>query len=298
MKRSLKSFLCFGVVCGLSALIAGRAAAVQVTLNFVQPESYLTWSGFFAGQPFLAQDGVAGTTDSNPSSPSNKTTYQGTITVDVDNLLAPTSIKIISSAADADLSGSWLPDVQPFIDIDGGGPGDFPGDAVTSVGTVPGPSAVADYGIRVKPPGAPDVAYAAQRDLVFNVTTPGVEAVNGLGEFSSLTQNFEYAQGWFDYWLHPTFTSQKIRQRLELSGGDNDNLSAALSTYTVTPLGGGVNEIKLFIPVNVNDPDDTAPTNYAGQLVATIITPEPTSAVLLSLAGVCGALFNGRNRKK
>ena len=71
-------------------------------------------------------------------------------------------------------------------------------------------------------PGS-DVAYAALRDIVFNVTTaPGVP-VNGLGQFDSKTQNFEFATGWWDYWLHPTFTAEKLRQRLEVAGGDEDN---------------------------------------------------------------------------
>lgn len=294
MKRSMNYFSRLLMAIGLVAIVAEKASAVQITLNLVQAQSSVTWNGFFAGAPFLTQDGTSGTTDGNPASPSNKTTYQGTITVDVDNLFAPTSIKIISSAADADISGKWLPDVQPFVDIDGGGPGDFPGDAVTSVGTSPGPAADADYGVRIQPPGAPNVAYSAVRDLVFNITTPGFEAVNGLGEFSSITENFEYAQGWWDYWLHPTFTAEKIRQRLEIAGGDNNNLLASPSKYLVTPLGGDLSEIKLIIPVNFNDPDNTAPTSFTGELVATVVVPEPTSFLLLGLAGSMLALIRSR----
>lgn len=281
--------------------MVGNANAVQLTLDFVQPQSFLTWSGFFGGQPFLTQDGTAGTTDFDAASPSNKTTYQGTITLDVDNLVAPSSIKLVSSAANADLSGKWLPDVQPFIDNDGNGsPGDFPGDGLPSAGTQPGPAADADYGIRVRPPGAPDIAFAAQRDLVFNIATlspanaPIFEAVNGSGEFSSLTQNFEYAQGWFDYWLNPSFAPPFIRQRLELAGGDNDNLAVAPSKFTVTLLPGNQKEYKLFIPVNVNDPDSTAPTNYSGQLVATLVTPEPASFALFGVAAAFASILRRR----
>lgn len=291
MNCSLKTFFCFVAACGLAALFAGRTVAVQLTLNFVQQDSYLAWNGFFAGQPFLPQDGNAGTMDFDPANPSNRTTYQGTIIVDVDNLLAPTSIQLVSSAADADVNGKWLPEMEPYIDGPDANmtPGDFPADAVTSVGNTP-TALDADYGIKIRPPGAPDVAYSSLRDMVFNITTPGVEPVNGLGEFSSLTQNFEYATGWWDYWLHPTFTAEKIRQRLEVAGGDNNNLAAAASKYTVTPLGGGLSQISLFIPVSVNDPDDTAPTSFTGQLVATAIVPEPASMTLFGIVAMTAVL--------
>jgi hypothetical protein len=262
----------------------------------------MTWGGFFGGQPFIPQDTgaspPAGTTDYNLALPSNTTTHQGTITVDVDNLLLPTTIQIVSSNADSDLSGKWLPTPQPYIDVDGDLDfGEFPDDAVTSVGTVPTPPADADFGIRIRPTGAPDVAYATLRDMSFNITTaPGVP-VNALGEFSSTAENFEYASGWWDYWLHPTFTPDKLRERLEVAGGDNDNTAALPSTYVAVPLGGGMHQITLTIPVNVLDPDDSAPTSFTGQLVATYITPEPTSLALLSLAGGMLGLLEARRRK-
>jgi len=261
-----------------------EVAAEQITLNLL-PQSSMTLTGFFEGSPFLAQDGQAGTTDYDLTSPSNKTTYRGGITIDVDNLLAPTSIKIVGSTANADPSGKWLPEAEPYIDIDGGGPGDFPGDAFTSVGTTPGGAGGAidaDYGFRMNP-GVP-AAWGAYRDVEFNVTTPAAVAVNGLGEFSSVTENFEFTSGWFDYWLNPTFTPEKIRQRLELAGGDNNNALAGVSTYVVTPLGGDASLITLTIPINYDIPNDTWPTHHAGVFVATVVVPEPMSFVLMGLA--------------
>ena len=138
MKCTMRIAICSLALLVFSAFSIRDAVAEQITLNLSQPLSTMTLTGFFGGNPFLAQDGQSGTTDYDPASPSLKTTYQGGITVDVDNLLAPTSIKLISSTANAAPSGKWLPEAEPYIDIDGGGPGDFPGDAVTSVGTTPG----------------------------------------------------------------------------------------------------------------------------------------------------------------
>jgi hypothetical protein len=285
MKCSLSVVVCSIALLAFSAFSVRNASATTITLNLAQPLSSMTLTGFFGGNPFLAQDGQAGTTDYDLASPSNKTTYQGGITVDVDNLLAPTSIQLIGSTANADPSGKWLPEAEPYIDIDGGGPGDFPGDAVTSVGTTPGGAGGAidaDHGFRINP-GAP-AAWGAYRDVEFNITTPGAVAVNGLGQFSSVTEKFKFTTGWFDYWLSPTFTPQKIRQRLELAGGSDNNTLAADSTYIVTPLGGGASLITLTIPINYDIPDDTAPTHHAGVFVATLTIPEPTSFVLLGLA--------------
>ena len=107
-----------GAIAALGALVltAVEAAAVPLTLSLSQQESYVGITGAFihplAGAiPFAPQDGLAGTTDYDAAHPSTWTTFQGTINVDVDNLLAPTSIKIVSSAADADFSGNWLHEV-------------------------------------------------------------------------------------------------------------------------------------------------------------------------------------------
>jgi hypothetical protein len=301
MKCVMRVSACSIALLAISAFSIRYAAATQITLNFVQPTSTLTWGGFFGGQPFIPQDTgaspPAGNTDYNLALPSNTTTHQGTITVDVDILLSPSSIQLVSSAANSDPSGKWLPTPEPYIDVDGDGRfGEFPDDAVTSVGTVPTPAAEADFGIRIRPTGAPDVAYAALRDMEFNITTPPAVPVNALGEFNSTTENFKYATGWWDYWLHPTFTAEKLRERLEVAGGTNPNTSAAPSTYVAVPLGGGAYQITLTIPVNVQDPDSTAPTSFIGTLVATVVIPEPASVLLVALGGMLVGLFGMRRR--
>jgi hypothetical protein len=281
-----------------SAISIHHAAAAQLTLSFVPASSTLTWSGAFGGAPFIPQTTTpAGTADYNLALPSNTTTHQGTITVDVDNLLSPTSIQLLSSNANADASGKWLPEDYAFLNPDADGdlnPYEPFEDASSSAGTTAGGAAGpadADYAIRINPGAPADVAYAALRDIVINLTTaPGVP-VNGLGQFDSKAQNFELTTGWWDYWLNPTFQppAQRFRQRLEVAGGDEDNFNDIAqgtdpdSTYVAVPLGGGMYQITLTLPMNVFFPDTSAPTRYTGALVATAIIPEPTSVVLLAL---------------
>jgi hypothetical protein len=139
------------------------------------------------------------------------------------------------------------------------------------------------------------LALASARDIVFNVTSP-VEPVVG-GTFSSLTENYEFASGWLDYWVAPA--AGGLQGRAELAGGDDDNAAdSVLSSYIVTPLPGNKRQITLTIPVNVDgNPDDDAVFNYTGTLVATLTVPEPASFVLCGIAMAFASGFVARRRK-
>ena len=99
MKCIMRVAACSIALLVFSAFSIRDAAATQVTLNFVPAASTMTWGGFFGGHRSCPKV-AAGTTDYNLALPSNTTTHQGTITVDVDNLLSPTSIQILSSNAE------------------------------------------------------------------------------------------------------------------------------------------------------------------------------------------------------
>jgi hypothetical protein len=114
------------------------------------------------------------------------------------------------------------------------------------------------------------------------------------GQFSSATQNWEFATGWIDYWVANGFGN--IRGRAELAGGDDDNQTALPSSYTVTPLPFNQREIKLTLPLYVLSEGD-ATFEYTGQLVANLIVPEPGTCVLAGMAMAFASAFAARRRK-
>ena len=300
MKRNMKTLVCFLAATAVSILISDNAIAAQVTLSLVPAESHITIETVFGGIPDTTQDGTSGTTDLNAGSPSNRTTFQGTITVDVDNVLAPSSIQILSSAAAADTSGTWFAQIRPYQDLNGDmDPGDFglPPDGDSEVGTNNnfGPAADADWGTKIIHPAfGATIAYGGYRDIAYNVTS-GVEPVV-LGQFSSLTQHFE-PDGFLDYWVAPAAGGLLGRTEANTGDGDFYDNTAAVSSYTVTPLGGGASQVTLSIPILVDDMGETLRTVYAGQFVATIIVPEPTTIILFGLAGMSAALVGVRRRR-
>jgi hypothetical protein len=301
MTRTMNSRSIAMSAVALLAIAAPRAAAVPLTLNLVPQDSHITITGLFSGIPTQAQEGTAGTTDLVSGSPSNRTTFQGTITLDVDNVLAPSMIQILSSAANADTSGTWLPQVRPYQDLDGDmDPGEFglPPDGDSEVGTNTNfsPAANADWGIAVRHPAlGVNIAYGGYRDISYNVTS-AVEPVI-LGQFSSLTQHFE-PDGFLDYWVAPAAGGLLGRTEANTGDGDFYDNTAALSSYTVTPIGGNMAQVSLLIPILVDDMGDTLRSTYVGQFLAraTVAIPEPSSFLLLGMAGLGVALFGRRKR--
>jgi len=171
------------------------------------------------------------------------------------------------------------------------------GDSEVATNNNFGPAATADWGIRVFFAGVGgNIAYGGYRDIAYNVTS-GVEAVNGLGQFSSLTQHFE-PDGFLDYWVAPGVGG--LRGRTEANTGDGDfyDNTAGVSSYSVTPIGGGLSQVTLHIPIYVDDMGDTLRTVYAGQFVATAIIPEPTGLALLGMGGMLATLVLRRHRNE
>lgn len=281
------------VALGIFLLINGPVPAVEITLNVVQSQSTIRFRGDYIGtaanpvNPLYAQDDTtyptAGITDGDPTRFSNQTTLQGTITVDVDNVLSPTSIRILSAEIDGDVNGNWLPQPQ----LDGGG---------YSSEQPAAPASPADLGVKLVIFGS-DAAYGAVRDLAYNVVTeipdpddegpltatPVTEAVNALGEFSSLSQNVTYLRGYFDTWLDPLLDDDRDRDDLTGDGALNQHIyDIAFDPETLTPVPDAPkstyivsgNQATLTIPLRIDINDEGNLSQYLdGQFVATYMIP-------------------------
>jgi hypothetical protein len=308
MKRILNTVALAIAALFFSDLAASDVAARDFRMQVVQAESDINLTGDFELQagvfvPFSPQELTPGTADGNAAFPSHRTTFQGWIKVNVDDINNPTTIEIFNSAVAADTSGDWYPKVQPE--------GQFPS---TGPGGDPFPPAMpADFAIELRHPTfGVDVAYAVLRDLVYNITMPQ-ENVGGGGTFISTSQNLELGTptpraddggaiipedsgGYFDYWAQPPLN---IRGRSDNTGGDDDNESAALSSYVVTMLGPNQRERKLTIPVHISVPrdDDGLRFQYDGQIVARLIVPEPSTFALSGLAMAFASAWAARRRK-
>jgi hypothetical protein len=253
--RRLASLLAFTI---LTSAAATNARAVPLTLMLDSSQSSITLSGSFNAIP-LSEQGPG----------SRTANYSGPITIDVDNLLAPTSINFVSSSAVASITGQWRPEA-------GGGP---------AAGN-PGVAQDANYGLQLNA-GALGNAFAAVRDLEFNVT--GGPLVVAAGAFPS-TQTLNVVSGLFAVNTPAAFMEPPSQD--DLSGDTLMNASATLSTYAVAG-----STATLTIPIDIVEQDDLT-IIYRGQLVATGQIPEPSSILLigLALAGLLGR--SGTNRRR
>lgn len=266
---------------GLRAIIAlvlclwacRELPAVQITMNLVPSQSYLTLNGEFGGTPIVPQDEslvpTPGTTDLDPSNPSNRTPLSGTITVDVDNVMSPSTIQILAASMDAGVTGNWVPEPQPLDD--------------TPIGDDPPTiAAPADIAIKVEVflnEDCCNIHYATLRDLTYNLATvdlqtemPVSEPVNPQGEFSSLSQVLTYSSGFLDFWLG--FPASE-RGRDDVTGDSAPN-QHEINDDTLTPFPDAPastfivagNTATLTIPVKI-DVIDSFTQRIGGQFVAT-----------------------------
>lgn len=234
---------------GISLLVAGPAQAGELVFNLDPQASSLSLSGVFGAFPILSQDA--------PSDTSLTTTYSGTVTVDVDDLLSPSTIAFIGANAIAANSGDWVPEV-------GGG----------TEGVPPTTAAPANYGAYVDA-GNLAQAWAAFRDVEFTITG-GAEALAG-GSFAS-SQSYALTSGSFDF---------NVISPVLGNDADNDSVigdSAANSAANGSLLIEG-DLATLTLPVMLEFPGDLT-IQFAGTLVGTAVVPEPHSALLT----VCGLL--------
>jgi len=220
------------------SLAALPIGAVEISFT-VDPTSNLSLAASFSGINLMEQ-GLGSLT----------TTYSGTVTVDVDDAMAPTSIDFLSSLLIAANSGNWLPEV-------GGG----------SVSGNTGAAQPANYGgfVATSSVVAGDV-YATMRNLAFNITTPGGPLAVAGGIFPS-TQTFTVSAGTVDFNVEGGFVEGPNADADDLSGQVAVN-QAVDSTYSLV---GSI--VTLTVPIDIDidiDISNGAGTaNISGTLIAT-----------------------------
>ena len=244
---------------GLLLLPAG-AGAEQLVFDLDPSGSDLTISAnIFGGLPgfFLS-----------PQAPgADVTSYSGTVTVDVDDPLAPTSIQFVAANAVAANNGDWLPnnilcetDPGPCDDTTNNeGNPEVDGDAN------PGVAAPASYGL-ILDLNATGLAYGAQRDIEWTIASEPIPVT--AGEFPS-EQTFGVA-GHQDLNVSSIAfgddASQDIFDPFDPEDPDaTDNKPTLLGSYEVDA---GIATLTLPIDIIFLDTDGDF-VAFAGQFLAT-----------------------------
>jgi len=280
-------------MCALSVAVftVSRADAKTVRFAIDPARSSLGLAGSFGALPLFPQAPGA-----------DVTSFGGSILVDVDDTLAPTSISFLAGeSAVADINGDWLPN-----DVLGCGPGENCGGDDPNVilgDAVPGEPVPGNYGLGVilksedlgLPPGVGEaIAFGALRDLTLSLTS-GPTPVAG-GAFAS-TQSLTLDSGVFDTNLSSTLPPvtgiEDTAGSSDLAGdvADGPNV-AADGAYGVSG-----NVATLTIPMKFFFPG-SVDLGMSGSLVATRVVPEPSSLLLLTVAGCLVAGWTTRRRTR
>ncbi|MEQ1829851.1 MAG: PEP-CTERM sorting domain-containing protein [Pirellula sp.] len=195
------------------------------------------------------------------------TTYTGSLVVDVNNVLSPTSIIFSNANINANTNGSWSPNDQ--------------GNGQT-------PSSPADYGIRV----GEIQANGKLRNIVFNVAA--ASATVNAGNYSVANQSWSYLTGNID-----VFSDALMDGTSSTLTGSASNTNAAQGTYGVAG-----STVTLTVPVTVSiaytlpgTPTVTGFNTYTGTLTGIAAVPEPTSIALVGICGCAGLLIRRRKRR-
>lgn len=209
--------------------------------------------------PYQNQGGAASLT----------TTYLGTITVNVDNVLGPSTISFQSANLTANLNS--IANLSPQV---GGGAAGAPG------------SAPANYGVTIPAVGG----VGALRDIAFNIASANTGVAGGA--FSVTNQVWSYNPGSSFDVNAPALGQGRVDLRVTSPTGLN---TGTAGSYTVV---GNTATLVLPTAVSILFNDGLTGTNtYNGTITAIAAVPEPSSIALLCICGIGGALVRYRKRR-
>lgn len=224
--------LAFGTA--MLAIMSLGLSAEQVVFTLIPAQSSITLDSNWAGVPLVEQ---------GPGSLT--TTYSGTVTVNVDNKLAPTTIEFLGASATAADSGSWLPQR---------GGGIAAGD--------PGMAEPANFAVKADL-GLLGTAYAVLRDTVIGITNGPVPVT--ANQFDS-TQTLTALAGQFEYNV-PLALGGDVGS--DPYDGSTPNTTFTQGSYVVSG-----SSITLTIPLEWIDDGDVT-SIFSGQFVATASLSKP-----------------------
>jgi hypothetical protein len=233
-------------------------------------EFMLTGTNTLTAEPFVNE--VSATmSPQDPGGTSLKTTFTGTLTVDVDDPLNPTTISFLGANAVAADSGSWLPEV-------GGGSA---GDELVWGDANPGTAMPANFGF-VLDLGGPQAAvlYAAVRDTILSFQSLEGEStpVTG-GQFSPFGIGVSVLQGTYHANLSSALFGDDAQEDdlITRTGTNctNEDRTAdrctALASYQVV---GSTATLTLPLDFILSEGDDPE-VRFTGTWVATYSVVEP-----------------------
>ena len=223
----------------LVAVLTTAAVARAEIVNFtIDPDrSSLTTDAIlvvFGDAQLVAQD--------EPAATSLTTQYQGTIQVDVNDLLNPTTLQILEAEAEALDSGAWLPAA-------GGG-----------MEGVAGDPAPANYGYLLDA-GAQGTGFFALRDTAFTIMSDPLNDFGGGGFVPLLA--LEVLRGSYEF--NAVTVIGNAAGADDIAGEQAMNDALALITYEVT---GDIATLTVPVEALFGEGDDIEVT-FIGELVAT-----------------------------
>ncbi len=199
----------------------------------------------------------------NPQAAGALTTqFSGTITVDIDDLINPTSMTFQSANIFGAVNGQWAPNND--------------GSGLT-------PPSDGNYGI--------DVGFGVGkiRDLSFNLGSTGAIVVTG-GQFANTSQSWLHSGGNLDL-FSPALGDGGTAALTDIASASSTNASATNGMLQAT---GGI--ATLTLPVEITfaylvpgTPNVGGFFTYTGTLSGITAVPEPSSMAMLGLVGLAAA---------
>jgi hypothetical protein len=247
--------MALAIGCFVGGWICGTCSAVELTFTLDPAASQVTASALIVPVEGPMSPQAPGSTVAG---------YSGTIVLEVDDPLDPSSLQFLGGSVAAATTGDWLPE------IGGGSPGSFlPGDAD------PGTPEPANYGLTASQLGL-GTLWLAFRDLVLSPTSEPLPVAENT---FAAEQTISLTSGSADYAARSVFFGDRNATE-QLAGEQIENASEGTGSYSVEN-----GRATLQLPIELFDTFTDESTgfallelNFSGSITATAIFDASPSA--------------------